>query len=394
MSEDLLGYLLGALDPDEMDRVERMLQSDPELRDELRRIEASLRPLEDGFDAVEPPPIDLVARTLDALPPMGAADPHAESVDSPLAENLFADAANTGLGDEAGSSNKAGTVRLSPTEERIASGGWRWQDWFAASMSAAVVLALILPAVANGRFEARKVACQNQLRSLGMAITQFVSRQEQNRLPAVHETGPEAHAGVFAVRLNEAGLLDDGSVRWCPSFDLPLLTSDQDIADASSQVVQGVGISPESPTIPVASMASFLQDIPRLEDLHAASVDRLRRLQQITGGNYAYILGVRDGGHLRPPRYEHRAGFAIMSDAPLAGRWGNGGPTELWGHGGRGLNVLYEDGHVRFVTVGSFETVVDDPWVNHRGHVEAGITPDDSVLGPSWRGPFLDTHQR
>ena len=43
--EHLLGYLLGALEPAEMTRVERELEHDPQLRKELAAIEAQLKKL-------------------------------------------------------------------------------------------------------------------------------------------------------------------------------------------------------------------------------------------------------------------------------------------------------------------------------------------------------------
>ena len=69
MHEDLLGYLLGALDPDEMQRVARLLREDPEAREQLAELEKMVRPLEEGYVPVEPPPGDLVSRTLANLPP-------------------------------------------------------------------------------------------------------------------------------------------------------------------------------------------------------------------------------------------------------------------------------------------------------------------------------------
>jgi anti-sigma-K factor RskA len=49
MHEDLLGYLLGALEPHEMDRVRRALEDDPQLQAELERWREMMRPLEEGF---------------------------------------------------------------------------------------------------------------------------------------------------------------------------------------------------------------------------------------------------------------------------------------------------------------------------------------------------------
>ncbi len=70
MHEDLLGYLLGALEPHEMRRVAQWLRDDPVAREQLAEIEQSLRPLEENYEPVEPPPADLVARTLANLPPL------------------------------------------------------------------------------------------------------------------------------------------------------------------------------------------------------------------------------------------------------------------------------------------------------------------------------------
>ncbi len=105
-----------------------------------------------------------------------------------------------------------------------------WMDWAGGAAAAAVILGLLLPSLAQGRFESRKAACQDQLRQFGTALTQFVNRNQQERLPAVSETGPEAFAGVYAVRLNEAGLIDDPSSRWCPSLDPP--SNDESHADS------------------------------------------------------------------------------------------------------------------------------------------------------------------
>ena len=70
MHEDLLGYLLGALEPHEMRRVAQWLRDDPEAREQLAELERSLRPLEEGHTPVEPPPSDLVSKTLANLPPL------------------------------------------------------------------------------------------------------------------------------------------------------------------------------------------------------------------------------------------------------------------------------------------------------------------------------------
>ena len=82
MHEDLLGYLLGALEPLEMRRVAQRLQDDPEARRQLEEIERSLRPLEEGFEPPPDPPTDLISRTLASLPPLPAPGGDAAATES------------------------------------------------------------------------------------------------------------------------------------------------------------------------------------------------------------------------------------------------------------------------------------------------------------------------
>jgi len=360
MHEDLIGYLLGALEPHEMRRVAQWLEEDPEARRELEAIERSLRPLEESYEPAEPPPQDLVAKTLAALPPM------------PSPEGSRQDPSPLQSGDESqlaasGSHELVGLPKLGPSIDNIRGRGYGWTDWLGAAAAAVVMLTVIIPALAAGRLEARKTACQDHLRQFGTAITQYVSRSPQERMPAVAETGREAFAGVFMLRLNEAGLLTDPDLRWCPSLDQP------------------------------ASMEAALTDlasVPSLDDLHDAPVDRLKQIQQYAGGQYAYNLGVIEEDRLRSPRFESRASFAIMSDAPLSGITGTTQHGKVVGHNGTGINVLYEDGRVRFIPLAALETMPDHPLLNHRGEVEAGVSVDDATLAPSWRPPFVNVRQR
>src|SRR5262245_7084507 len=63
MDENLIGYLLDALDPEERQALEARLADSPETRARLERLERALRPLAADRDAPAPPP-GLVLRTL------------------------------------------------------------------------------------------------------------------------------------------------------------------------------------------------------------------------------------------------------------------------------------------------------------------------------------------
>ncbi|TWU41813.1 anti-sigma factor family protein [Novipirellula artificiosorum] len=357
MHEDLLGYLLGALEPHEMQRVADRLRVDPEARRELERLEQALRPLEEHYQPPASPPVDLVSKTLSGLPPLPRGDTEFSAAEPPTR----ADAAKEAKAPRVGLAPMSGGVEVSARPE------FTWMDWVTGALSAAVLLGLLLPSLAEGRFEARRLACQDQLRQFGTALTQFVTRDEQSRLPAVAKEGPEAFAGVYAVRLKAAGLLEDSTTRWCPS----------------------VGAPAED-----AFRFSEANELPSVEQLHHASVDRLRELQRFAGGHYAYTLGVIDGKQFGSPRFESRSSFAVMSDAPSNQFAGFATQPKSVGHGGYGINVLYEDGRVQFVTLPTLDHIPDHPWLNHHGQVEAGVNIDDASLAPSWRPPFTNVRQR
>ncbi len=348
MHEDLLGYLLGALEPHEMRRVARWIQEDPAAREQLAQIERALRPLDETLELnSDPIPTDLVARTMASLPPLPPPETTAER---------YPDASFASL------------IPMRPDIEVTESDHWLWLDWIGGAAAAAVILGLLLPSIAAGRFEARKAACQSQLRQLGTAITQFVNRDGQHRLPAVAESGPEAFAGVYAVRLNDQGLLPDASVRWCPSVATPK---------------------------PSAVSLTSINSVESIDDLHHASSDTLRQIQQYAGGHYAFSLGVVDPQHrLKPPRFQSRASFAVMSDAPPAGFHDRDDLRRLVGHGGDGINVLFEDGRVQFIALPALNQMPDHPLLNNRDRAEAGVNIDDASLAPSWVAPFIHAVQR
>src|SRR5438270_584026 len=55
MDDNLLGYLLNALDPDTHRDVSHYLHDHPEARTRLDRLRRALTPLEDDRDGIEPP---------------------------------------------------------------------------------------------------------------------------------------------------------------------------------------------------------------------------------------------------------------------------------------------------------------------------------------------------
>lgn len=423
MQEDLIGYLLGALEPDEMRRIERWLQESEEARERLAELERALgffgdseTPVEScenvESDEVEMPPADLVSRTLAALPPLPPARESNQlnddaALDQPLAESL--------QWQENGSMDLP-QVSLSPSTESSDAHRLGLRDWFASVAAACVVVAITIPSLVEGRFLARKQACQDNLRELGIAMTQFVNRNAEQRLPSIAADGYQAFAGMYAPRLREAGLLSDDQTTLCPSLERDQFwPSDQPSAISQHTAIsQHIGARSPNPTpqFDVVTLAVLdevgreLIAINRSADHNAElnmrmqlAIERLRWMQTTAGGHYAYTLGVRDGDYFASPRYQGRSAFAVMSDAAIIQngmRYQNKetvSPT-LISHGGRGINVLYEDGRVGFLPSQSLSRIPDNPLFNHEGRTEAGLTIDDASLAPSWQPPFIRANQR
>ncbi|MFG0254610.1 MAG: hypothetical protein ACF787_05875 [Rhodopirellula sp. JB053] len=450
MQEDLLGYLLGALEPDEMRRVEQWLREDAEARRELAELEQLLERLEEADEPDDVPPVDLVSRTLANLPPLpppvdpeDTADEFSETDEFPGGDDFagpgdfagfddFADLDDTVRwqtvdesayqsavdrirpGDESASGDGGepayGELTLSESNEKGGDSSWTLRDWGASITAAAILVAISIPPLVEGRFAARKAACQDHLRELGVAMTSFANRNAQSRLPSVAPDGYQAFAGVYAPRLHEAGLLSNPLTTLCPSID-----RDQ-LLETSWSPTLSPELSQEDAGVPTMVTLRMLDDVERdlthaseeaLRDeaatnLMVRALERLRWFQMTAGGHYAYTLGVRDGEHFTSPRFQGRSQFAVMSDAAITRvhvpRDDHSSQPAyrmtLMSHGGRGINVLYEDGHVGFLPSESLDTIPDNPLVNHDGLIEAGVTIDDATLAPSWQPPFIRASQR
>ncbi len=357
MREDLLGYLLGALEPGEMERISRALRADPVLRAELSRLQESLRPLDDANDLYEPP-ADLIDRTMAGL---STGNRESETPQPPTGEQQADEAA----GPKWVSPRRAGRrpVRLS-TPRRLRAGddgrlaGWRLTDMVATAVAGIVIAGLVLPSILRERSGARQQLCQSQLREMGIALISYATRRADQRFPELATEGPESFSGYHAIELAAAGLLPSmPTPRWCPSLDVP---------------PEWVG-----------------KRLPTREELRRAGGMQLIQYQKMSGGHYAYSLGILENDRYVAPRFLGRSHFAILADAPLQSLDG-----WVMAHEGRGGNILYEDGHVAFFSNWNEGVQGDHPFLNRVGQLEHGLDPDDAALAGSQYPPFLPARSR
>jgi hypothetical protein len=229
--------------------------------------------------------------------------------------------------------------------------GWPF-SWSDAAAIATVLLAavvVLLPVIQHTRFRAQVVACQENLRSLGAALTQYSDRHHQF-FPRIPTKGRLAAAGIYAPTLAQEQYLSDTRRVLCPGS-------------------------------PQAAKPNFR--IPSLSELLMASNEQLPVMRSTMGGSYAYALGFFSGGRYRDNKNRNRSRFAVLADAPDPLNPGCIGPN----HGGLGQNVLFEDGRVEFITSALLPNG-DHLFLNAHQQLCAGADEDDCVLAPSDVAPL------
>ncbi len=252
MREQLLGYLLGALEPTEHEMVEARLAEDPALQEDLMRLESKVAPLAADEDHEDyEPPVGLAARTCNFV------------------------SARTGQ-----------PARAAAAAELAPAGTWRLQDLLVAGGICIAASLLVFPAISHSQFKARLTACQNNLREVGTALT-YYSQAHDGFFPVVPQHGNLAVAGAYAPMLREAGLLNGSANLICPESAL------------AQQMAQQRDFS-----------------LPTLEEIKTASREQLPKLHSRLGGSYGYSLGYSLNGGYHGHRNRGRSNFALMADAP------------------------------------------------------------------------------
>jgi hypothetical protein len=371
MRDNLLGYLLGALDAAEYAEVEMALERHPHLRDELQLLRRRLEPL-DAIPADHEPPAGLASRTCLCVSQQArSGTPKLSSKFVTLAPSSRAGTPSDPLkvhdrpvsprGQQSPRGRFSPRGKLSDVVEACGGRAIRWGISDAA-VAAGVFLAaslMFFPAIAGSRNAARNATCQNNLRILGIQLAMFSQRDIQGRFPRIPTMGNESFAGMYAVALRENELLPDERVLICPAS-------------------------------PWAERMQRFR-VPTRDEIRRASGLQLAVLQRMASGSYGGSLGVIENGLHVAPKDKHRPNFALITDTPL----GNHPRSGLSRPGGAGKpescaqNLLFEDGHVAHVVGCLEENFLDNPLLNLNGRPEAGVTADDAVIGSSETAPFI-----
>ena len=325
MEPDLLGYLLNALDDDERRAVDQHLESHAEARQQLVGLRRLLRPLaEENAVEYEPSP-DMFFKTLRIVAVQRGRE-HAKQV-----------------------APSSRTLRVVPPPSRAVR--WRRADVLVAACIAMVVVLLIPPAVLQVRHREEIAGCAENLANFHEAM-QLYAADHRGQLPAPDLEAPLNNAGIYAAKLRDAGYWN-GKLR----------------VDCPANVPQSRSVTPP----------------PTLEEIcahHDGNRQAYERCLRIMGGCYAFNLGYDDGGKYHAVHRELGDETPVMADRPFrdveSTEWQFANSPN---HGGRGQNVLYNGGHVRFMNSRLINH--DDIYLNRDGRVAPGRGIGDHVLAPS-----------
>jgi hypothetical protein len=184
MEENLVGYLLGTLDPVTHRQVEAYLRCHPEGHAQLEMLEQALSPLAEDAQAPVPPP-GLVQRVLARL-------------SEQTAQGLPA------------------APRPSPQQVGAAPRRWFRRPDVAVAASLLLLLAGLGGSWLVGAWNRyQRVACADNLRRFWGDLQAYSDRGE-GEFPRVEASGPRSVAGVFVPVLHDAGLVREVSVV-CPA---------------------------------------------------------------------------------------------------------------------------------------------------------------------------------
>jgi hypothetical protein len=283
MDENLIGYLLNALEPDERLRVEEYLRDHPEATRKLEMLRSALAPLES--DREQPaPPAGLVERTMARIK---------DAIVKPRIR-----------------------VPLLDGGPDFSRSRWRPVDVLVGCCILLLLGGIGTSGVMQVRQARDRTECQNNMRNGYGAFTSYANLHHEG-LPMISNRPPNNRAGAFVTMLTESGQLPPQIRLVCPGT------------------------------------------------------------QTVT---YAYYLPYRDAagelhGLMMGPHHGDPDTLPIMADVP-----------QVQVHG-RGFNVLFLGGMVRFSTSANIGIDGDDIFRNDLGNIAAGLRLPDSVLAASEYGP-------
>jgi prepilin-type processing-associated H-X9-DG protein len=224
---------------------------------------------------------------------------------------------------------------------------FKWSDVAVAAGIFIAGLLTLVPAVQRTRTQSMLAGCAFNLRQIGTALSQYSG--QHHAFPFVSPENPTAQTGSFAVILHDAKLLNDLDALHCPS-------------NSSAR---------RTPLPDYKTLCSWRHTDPE-------------GFKQALSLDFAYHVGNRQpSGRPCAVKGQLISSIPILADQPpndgVASVMEGNSPN----HNGRGQNILFSDGHVRYRRTRWISGHDTDVYLNSEGKVAPGTDLNDSVLAPS-----------
>jgi len=351
--ENLLGYVLGALDAQEQRNVQQLIDENPAIEEQLLQIKNSIIPL-DCLESTGPPP-GLARRTCESVAgwqneselvdpadssSLGPCIQAAFEAEASHCENALAAADQVGADDDHGPLTPM--LRSSVSQRFLHPRTWSIPDVLVGMALIAIMAGILFPAISYTRYNSRIVDCQHNMGQIGMALMSFSSAHE-GQFVVIPRDGKLSNVGSFGPILKDSGFVEDDSVFSC------------------------AGVAGSLPPVHIPSCDQIKNS------QCAKEMDHYRRTMS---GHYGYTMGYEVDGQYQSPRNMGRSNVVLVADRPscLPGRVSQN-------HGGKGQNCLFEDGRVEFVRGHVYGG--DAIFENDYGIVGPGSHESDNVIAPS-----------
>jgi hypothetical protein len=325
MRELLIRYLLGELDEREHDEVQRRLADSAELRRELAHLRSCFSSSCQSDDLAAEPPTGLAERTTERV---AGSDGDGDEESAWVSSRAIHDASDV----------PAGAL------------GWSLADLTVAGGVVLAVSMMLFPALRDSRDGTRRHVCQNNQRELWLLVANYA----QDHGGYVPQVKPNENAGIFAVRLVEGGYIT--------ADDLSVLL-----------------VCPGAPLAAAVRSGQFAIQIPTSVQLAAMSDRELAEARKRMSPFIAYRFPYRLGPNYYYIRDDRRALSPLFSDTSGTEQDGLMSPN----HGGSIVQVMNQDGSLKALTTCTLPGLNDNLFRNALGHVAAGLSRQDSVLGCS-----------
>lgn len=345
--EDLLGYVLGALDAQEERDLQEQMDASPEIEEQLLEIRHAMSPLESltfGETGSRP---GLARRTCELVASLKQSKQDLFE-DSDAIREMFNDAPAADVSaavtpitrDSAEVQPASSFSRM--TDRFVHPGSWSRVDVLAGIAILAIFASILLPAISNSRFQGRIASCQHNLNQVGTAMLVYSDLHNGHFINISGVSLASTNPGLFAPVLKSNGFIEEDTLFAC-----------------------------------AGRMESEPPRIPTLQQIRSARGSQLDTLKRRMGGHFGYALGFfEDDNEYSAPRNDGSSHTVVIADMPSADLPGRSSRN----HGGKGQNLFFADGHVKFVPS---HTIGDDAiYENDLGIVGPGLGEQDNVIAP------------